>query len=253
MQKNLTKAKLLAGEAVIGCFLRYRDASLAELLGYQGWDFFLFDGEHSTLEPKDCEDLVRASELRGVTSVVRVPTSQPHVILRFLDTGVQGIQVPMVNTAADAESAVRAAKFSPRGIRGLAGSRAADYAQTTAFNEYVKTANAETLMIVQIETSQALTDVPQIAGIDGVDVVFIGPTDLSLSLGFPGQPQHPRVREAIDKIAAEVAQSGKILGAFASSAESAREWRQGGARYVVSNLESILLPGVRQYLDKVRA
>ncbi len=253
MQKSLTKAKLLSGEAVIGCFLRYRDPSLAEVLGYQGWDFFLFDGEHSTLEPKDCEDLVRVSELRGVTSVVRVPTNQPHVILRFLDTGVQGIQVPMVNTAADAESAVRATKFSPQGDRGLAGSRAADYGQTTAFNEYVKTANAETLVIVQVETARALTQVPEIAKTDGVDVIFIGPTDLSLSLGFPGQPQHPLVREATDKIAADVAQAGKILGAFASNAESAREWRERGARYIVSNLESILLPGVRQYLDRVRA
>jgi len=250
---NVTKAKLLAGETVFGCFLKYRDASLAEVLAYQGWDFFLLDGEHSTLEPRDCENLVRVADLRSVTPLIRVPTNQPHVILRFLDTGAQGVQVPMVNSPAEAERAVRAVKFAPRGNRGLGSTRAADYGQTAPFHEYVKVANAETLLILQVETVEALGEVMDIASTDGVDVVFIGPTDLSVSLGVPGQPQHPRVREATDRIAAQVAQAGKILGALASSADSAREWRQRGARYIVTNLEAILVPGVRRYLEEVRA
>jgi 4-hydroxy-2-oxoheptanedioate aldolase len=213
----------------------------------------LFDAEHSTLDLGDCENLVRAAELRGVTPLVRVPTNQSHVILRFLDTGAQGVQVPMVNSAAEAEMAVSAAKFGPRGSRGLAGTRAADYGQTTPFGEYVKVANAETLLIFQIETAEALREVSNIARTDGVDVVFIGPTDLSLSLGVPGQPEHPRVREAAEKIATEVAQAGKILGAFATNANSAREWKNRGARYIVTNLEPILLPSVRRYLEEVRA
>jgi 4-hydroxy-2-oxoheptanedioate aldolase len=244
---------LLAGETVLGCFLKYRDASLAEVLAYQGWDFFLLDGEHSTLEPRDCENLVRVADLRSVTPLIRVPTNQPHVILRFLDTGAQGVQVPMVNSPAEAERAVRAVKFAPRGNRGLGSTRAADYGQTAPFHEYVKVANAETLLILQVETIEALGEVMDIARTDGVDVVFIGPTDLSVSLGVPGQPQHPRVREATDRIAAQVAQAGKILGALASSADSAREWRQRGARYIVTNLEAILVPGVRRYLEEVRA
>ena len=92
MRSNVTKAKLSAGETVLGCFFRYRDASLVEVLGYQGWDFLLFDTEHSALEPRDCENLVRASELRGVTPLVRVTTNQPYVILRFLDIGAQGMR-----------------------------------------------------------------------------------------------------------------------------------------------------------------
>jgi 4-hydroxy-2-oxoheptanedioate aldolase len=250
---NVTKAKLLDGETVFGCFLKYRDANLAEVLGYQGWDFFLFDGEHSTLEPRDCEDLVRVANLRAVTPLIRVPTNRPDVILRFLDTGAQGVQVPMINSPAEADRAVRSVKFGPRGNRGLGSSRAADYGQTAPFHEYVKVANAETLVILQVETVEAISEVLGIARTDGVDVVFIGPTDLSASLGVPGQAQHPRVREATEKIAAQVAQAGKILGAFASGAESAREWRQRGARYIVTNLETILVPGVRRYLEEVRA
>lgn len=161
--------------------------------------------------------------------------------------------MPMVNSPAEAERAVRAVKFAPRGNRGLGSTRAADYGQTAPFHEYVKVANAETLLILQVETIEALGEVMDIARTDGVDVVFIGPTDLSVSLGVPGQPQHPRVREATDRIAAQVAQAGKILGALASSADSAREWRQRGARYIVTNLEAILVPGVRRYLEEVRA
>jgi 4-hydroxy-2-oxoheptanedioate aldolase len=195
---------------------------------------------------------VRASELRQVTPLVRVTTNEPHIILRFLDTGVQGIQVPMINSAEEAIKAVRAAKFSPFGIRGLAGSRAADYGQTVPFNEYVLQANSNTLLAVQIETSEAVDRVSEIAVIEGVDVVFVGTTDLCLSLGLPAQPKHPRVCQVIDTIAKEVMRAGKILGAFVASADSAREWQQRGARYLVSNLESILVPAMRQFLEKVR-
>jgi 4-hydroxy-2-oxoheptanedioate aldolase len=253
MERNATKSKLSTGETVMGCLLRYNDPGLAEFLGYQGWDFFLFDAEHGTLEPRDCEHLVRAAELRRVTPLARVTTNQQHIILRFLDTGVQGIQVPMVNSASEAENAVRAIKFSPRGARGLAGTRPAQFGQAVPLGEYVQTANAETLVIVQIETVEAVSHVSEIARVDGVDVVFIGPTDLSLSLGVPGQPQHARVLETAEKIAMEVKQAGKILGAFVSTSESAREWRNRGARYLANSLESILSSGVRQYLDKARS
>ena len=102
MQTNSTKAKLQAGEMVLGCFVRYPDASLIEVLGYLGWDFLVFDGEHGTLEPRDCENLVRAAELRGVTPIVRVTTNLAPIILRYLDTGAQGALVPWINSAEEA-------------------------------------------------------------------------------------------------------------------------------------------------------
>src|SRR5262245_35050742 len=113
---NQTKAKLKAGETVYGCFVRYVDPTFAEVLGYHGWDFLMFDGEHGPLAERECENLVRDAELRGVTPIVRVPTNQPPVILRFLDTGAQGLHIPWVSTAADAEAAVRAVKYQPRGM-----------------------------------------------------------------------------------------------------------------------------------------
>ncbi|MBO0798708.1 MAG: siderophore biosynthesis protein SbnG, partial [Blastocatellia bacterium] len=123
MRKNKTKAKLIAGETVFGCFYRYPEPGIVEVLSYQDWDFVLFDAEHGTLEPRDCENLARAAELHDVTTLVRVTTNQPHVILRYLDSGIQGAQIPLINSQAEAEAAVRAVKYHPRGMRGLAGVR----------------------------------------------------------------------------------------------------------------------------------
>ena len=252
MQKNTTKARLKAGETVFGCFVRYPDASLVEVLGYHGWDFLVFDGEHGTLEPRDCEHLVRAAELRGVTPIVRVPTNQPHVILRLMDTGAQGLHVPWVNSAAEAEAAVRAVKYYPHGVRGLAGVRAAGYGQAAPLAEYVRQANEETLVIIHIETAQAVERLPEMALVDGVDVLFIGPTDLSHSLGVPGQPQHQAVQAAMDGIAETVLKSQASLGVMVGSVQAARQWRERGARYIAVGVDCLLGPAARSYLAAVR-
>ena len=199
MRHNSAKEKLGNGETVYGCFVRYPNAALVEVLGYCGWDFIVFDGEHGTIEPGDCEQMVRAAELQSITPIIRVPVNQPHVILRFLDTGAQGLHVPMVRSAADAESVVQSVKYQPRGSRGLAAVRAADYGQEAPFAKYVAAANAETMVIVHIETGDAVERLPEITRVEGLDVIFIGPTDLSNSLGFPGDIQHPKVQATLQR------------------------------------------------------
>lgn len=252
MKPNATKAKLAAGGTVHGCFVRYPDPSLIEYLGYQPWDFLMFDGEHGTLEPRDCENLVRAAELRGVTPIVRVPTNQPATILRLLDTGAQGLHVPWVNSGAEAEAAVRSVKYHPRGVRGLAGVRAADFGQAGPLADYVRQANAETLVVIHIETAEAVERLPEIVAVDGLDVIFIGPTDLSHSYGQPGNPQHPTVQAAMQRIIDTVARTNLALGILVGNTAAAREWRQRGARYIATTIESLLTPAARDYLKAVR-
>jgi 4-hydroxy-2-oxoheptanedioate aldolase len=249
LKKNTTKAKLQGGEAVFGCFVRYPDATLIEVQGYLGWDFLVFDGEHGTLEPRDCENLVRSAELHGVTPIVRVTTNLAPIILRFLDTGAQGLHVPWVNTAEEAERAVRAVKYFPRGNRGLAGVRAADFAQVGNFGDYIVQANAETLVVLQIETLDAVEQLPKILGVEGVDVIFIGPSDLTHSLGVPGQIDHPKVKTTLERILELVLPSNKALGIMVGNANAAREWRQRGARYITITLDSVMSPAVRAYLS----
>ena len=223
------------------------------MMGYQGWDFIVFDGEHGTLEVRDCENMVRAAELREVTPIVRVTTNFPPIILRFMDTGAQGLHVPWVNTARAAEDVVQSVKYYPRGKRGLAAVRAANYAQITPLGEYVQKANSETLVIIHIESAQAVEQLPQIVEVDALDVIFIGPTDLSHSYGVPGQPQHPKVQEAIDQIVETVASSSAALGIMVTNPKSARQWRERGARYITIGMESIVAPAGKEYLGAVRA
>lgn len=253
MRTNTTKAKLKAGETVFGCFVRYPDATLIDVLGYQGWDFLVFDAEHGTIEPRDCEQMVRAAELHAVTPIIRVTTNTPPVILRYMDTGAHGLHVPWVNSMQETEAAVRAVKYQPAGTRGLAGVRAANYGQSGSFKDYVAQANAETLVVIHIETAEAIDALPRMVTVPGVDVFFIGPTDLSHSLGVPGQAEHPLMQAALQRITDTVAESNAALGVMVSTMEAAREWRARGAHYITIVLESLLSPAMRAYLTAVRS
>ena len=246
--ENTTKRKLREGKAVYGCFFRQAEPTLAEFVAMQGWDFLIFDGEHGSLEARDIEGLARACELHEVTPLARVTTNQPQIILRFLDAGAHGVQVPWVNTAAEVERVVTAAKYGPRGERGLAGSRQGGWGNTESLADFTVRANRETMVIVHIETAAAAAAVEDYIEIDGVDVLFVGPTDLSHSLGHPGNPGHPDVRRVMERVAEVVVASDKTLGIFAGTAAVAADWYDRGARYFTTGLEGIIKQGTQAYL-----
>jgi 4-hydroxy-2-oxoheptanedioate aldolase len=252
LKTNKTKARLKAGEAVFGCFVRYPNASLVEFLGYQNWDFIIFDGEHGTLDATNCEHMVRAAELRDLTPIARVPNDQPSTILRYLDTGAQGLHVPWVNSAEEASRVIQSVKYQPLGMRGLAGVRAADYGQLTPFSEYVQQANRETLVAIHIESMESVERLPDIVQVEGLDVIFIGPTDLSHSLGVAGQMDHPKLKETMQQIAEIVTQSDVALGLLVGNAQAAQQWRQRGARYITVAFEALVGPAMRQFLADAR-
>jgi 4-hydroxy-2-oxoheptanedioate aldolase len=169
-----------------------------------------------------------------------------------MDTGAQGLHVPWVNTGEQAEQAIQAVKYHPRGMRGLAGVRAATYTQAMKYDEYVQKANAETLTIIQVETAEAVANLDDILRVPDIDVIFIGRTDLSPSLGVPGQADHPLVTEAVDTIVKAVEQSPAALGIMVGSAEEARMWKARGAQYIITSVEAILAPACRSYVNAVR-
>jgi 4-hydroxy-2-oxoheptanedioate aldolase len=254
MVSNRCKATLRSGGTVLGTYVRHADAGLAEILCYLGFDFLFFDGEHAPIGERECENLARVCELTGVTSIARVPTNAPWMIGRHLDMGMQGIQVPMINSAAEAEAAMRAVKYAPVGSRGLAGARAAQYGQMLPFSyaEYVAKANEETMVVVQVETPAGIEALPEIVKVPEIDVIFIGPTDLSLCLGHPGDFRHPDVQRAFQRIADEVAKSDKALGVLAANLEASLEWKARGARFIMSVFEALMGPPIRDYLRVVR-
>lgn len=252
VMENHTKARLNKGEMVAGCFLRYPIGTLAEFIALGGWDFLVLDAEHGSLQPADVENLSRACELHGVTPIVRATTNHPSTILRFLDAGAHGIQVPWVGTRAQAEAAVRAAKYQPLGERGLAATRAARFGVPEAIGAYTQRANAETLVVVQVETAEGVANIEELASVEGVDVVFIGPTDLAHSLGHVGDASHPVVQAAMERIAGAVLEAGRALGIFVASPADAVAWRARGARYLTTGVEPLLRGSMTDYLQKVR-
>lgn len=252
MLENRTKAKLSAGEAAFGCFVRSAEPSLIEYVALLGWDFLVFDGEHGTLQPHQVENLCRAVEPRGVTPIVRVTTNDPPTILRYLDTGVHGAHIPWVNSPAEVERAVQSVKYAPRGIRGLAGSRASEWGIAEPLSAFVERSNRETLVVIHIETQEAVDAIDDYLAIDGVDVLFIGPTDLSQSLGHPGDTTHPDVLAALDRVASAVVGSDKVLGIYAGTVDMTKEWLDKGARYFTTSLEPFLRAGMTAHLRDVR-
>ena len=252
MRKNATKATLAAGGWSPGVIVPVAAPALVEVCALAGFDHVLIDAEHGNLDVAGCEELVRAAEARGITPLVRVPTNAPEQILGYLDTGAQGVLVPQVTTREDAERAVRAARYHPLGRRGLAGTRAADYGLGDSLGDYARRANEELLVLALIEDARAIDHLPAILAVEGLDVISVGPADLSQSLGHPGERDHPAVREAIAEIIRQGVAAGKVVGMNApTGADVARE-RARGVRLTSVGVFGLLAQGAASYLAAAR-
>jgi len=214
MRENRVKAKMRQGTLALGTAVGLADPAVVELIGLAGFDAAFIDMEHTCFDFGLVEGMVRACELHGIASIVRVPENNPKTILRLLDAGVQGIQVPHIAGVADAEAAAKAVRYGPLGDRGsAAGSRAARYG-TVPLAEHLRTSNAEILLTLMVEDQSALRELAAIAAVPGVDLIAVGPGDLSAALGVT-DPGDPRLKEAIEGVAATLQRVGKARMAFA--------------------------------------
>ena len=225
VRENKVKQKLKNGEAVIGTFVKTVDPSVIEILGCSGMEFFVIDSEHVSYNPETITDLVRASDLTGIVPIVRVREATAVNIMQALDTGALGYHAPNVDTPEQARIAVDAGRYTPLGNRGFAPThRAANYGMMDK-QEYIDKANKEILTIIHCETMESLGNLDEILKLEELDVVFIGPMDLSQSLGrdVMGQRNHPKLLEAIDQIIEKVNKAGKAVGTVADNAQMAKE------------------------------
>jgi len=201
--RNELKRKLQNGEKTVGAWLTIPHTDISEALSTLPFDWFVFDQEHSTLNDQLSQQLMQAMWGNKVTPLIRVAWNDPVLIKKALDTGAQGVIVPWVNSREDALRAVKACKYPPEGIRGCGPRR------TILLDpDYLKTANDEILIVVQIETEEAASRADEILSVEGVDAFFIGPFDLSASMGIMGQITHTKVQDVINK----VFEVGKKLG-----------------------------------------
>src|SRR3990170_2888988 len=199
MKRNRRKKKLRAGEPVFGVSVMIPSPQIVEIIGGAGFDWVLLDCEHGTLTLESVELMAMAAEACGITAIARPVTRSPEHILQVLDRGAMGVQVPHVDTAEEAGQVVAAVKYHPLGQRGLAaGTRAAVYDSHGTLADHVKAANDATLIAIQIEEQAAIDNIDELLKVDDIDVFFIGPSDLSQSMGHPGNPRAPAVADAIN-------------------------------------------------------
>ncbi len=213
MRENKVKARMKHGKLAIGTYVGLADPAVVEIIGLAGFDAAFIDLEHTTFDLGMVEAMIRACDLAQITSLIRVPDNNPKGILRILDAGAQGIQVPHVADANDALAAVKAVRYPPLGERGIAGStRAARYG-AIPLEEHMAASNAEILLAVMVEDRQALNQLAEIASIRGIDLIAIGPHDLSAALGI-SDSRDPLLKSTIEGIAVTLRRVGKAKMAF---------------------------------------
>jgi 4-hydroxy-2-oxoheptanedioate aldolase len=221
---------------VLGTFSKSTDPAFIEILGYADFDFVVLDLEHGPNSVQSLQNLIRAAAATGLFPVVRVKSHTPSSIPEVLDVGAGGIQVPSVGGKSDAEEVLRSARFAPLGMRGVCRFvRAARYSALDRY-EYFAGSNT-TLIVLQVEGVEGVRNIREILTVPGVDVIFIGPYDLSQSLGVPGDVENPRVTEAMKGIVRECLARNVAVGTFVDTFDQARLWLGAGVKYLTYSVD----------------
>lgn len=252
MKTNRMKSKLLAGEAALGCSIMVPSPQMVEMVGHAGFDWVLIDLEHGTIDLESAELMIMAAEASGVVPIARPRSNRKQDISSVMDRGAMGVQVPHVNTADDARRAVEAVRFGAGDYRGLAaGTRPDSYGLGGSMEDFVRQSNEQSLVCVQLEHASAIDNLDGILAVDGVDVFFIGPSDLSQSMGHPGNPAAKPVAAAIDSALGKINAAGKIPG-MPAAADRLGSVLDSGARYVYTHLPKLVGAGAAVFLAASR-
>ena len=237
----MLKDRLLRGELTIGSWLQLADPSLCEMMATSGFDWLVVDREHTSISLAEMGRLIRICDLAGCPVMVRVSSNDPAEIKKVMDAGGVGVIVPMVCSPAEAAAAVSAAYYPPRGSRGVGLSRAQRYG--VGFDEYRAGADDQTIVIAQIEHIDAVENLTDIIAVDGVDGFFIGPYDLSASLGVPGQFDDPHFLAALEEIDRIRKTSSKVAGRHVVEPDhqQLRAAVDGGYQFIAFASEMLLL------------
>jgi 4-hydroxy-2-oxoheptanedioate aldolase len=247
------RQRLAAGQTVVGTFVHLPSPELVEMAGLAGYDLAVLDEEHGAFGPHTLGHLLRAGAASGIPCLVRVANHDPKGILMALDLGAVGIMVPQVDSVSQARQAVAAAHFPPKGVRGMAGVvRAAGYSALEA-EAFANQAESCVAVWVQIESRAGVEAAAAIAALPGVDALFVGPSDLSMDLGVPGQMGHPLVRAALRQVQAAAQEAGKPVGCFVASPQEAAVLQAEGVHLVVTSTTVTILRALREEAQRLKA
>jgi 4-hydroxy-2-oxoheptanedioate aldolase len=246
---NRLKLRLAAGETVFGSWLGMADPYAAEMAATCGFDWLLIDGEHAPNDLRSTMAQLAVIEPSSSLPVVRLRDDDPARIKQVLDAGAQSLMIPMIETADQALRALRATRYPPEGIRGI-GSSLARASRFSAIPDYLKTANDQICLILQVESRAGLSALDDILAIDGIDCVFIGPADLAADMGHLGNAGHPEVRAAVLDALARIAASGKAAGMLSTEEGFIADCVQAGARFVGVGIDVVAYVGAMRTLAR---
>ncbi len=254
MRTNTVKEKLARGDSAYGTMVfEFATTGIGRIVGEAGAEFVVYDMEHTGWSIETIRMLIATTQSSNALPMVRVPATQYHLISRPLDVGAMGLMVPMVEDEAQARTIVRSAKYAPQGSRGAAFGVAHDDYATAPVTEVMERANREGFIMAQIETVSGVDNCEAIAAVEGIDCLWVGHFDLSLSMGIPARFDHPDFLKAIERVANACEQHGKSAGVMVNDAESARVWKDLGYR-AFAYLGDVWLYGkaLRQGLSELR-
>lgn len=253
MEKNNLKEVLKEGKNVFGPFMKLTDPAVVEIMGFAGFNFVIIDTEHGPISIETAQNMIRAAESVNITPIIRVGSNDEALILRALDIGAQGIEIPQINSRSDALQAVKSVKYSPQGERGVCRYvRAANYSSMDKF-KYFESANKETMIIAHIEGVEGINNLDEILSVSGIDVIFIGPYDLSQSLGIPGQVNNFLVVEKMKEVVLKCMQNKVAVGTFADDVETAKSWVSLGVQYMSFSVDvGILYNASKNIVGKLK-
>jgi len=251
IQENRTKLKLKAGQPAYGVISTSDDPQLAELFGLAGFDFYMLDAEHGLLDFAQVANVIRACERVNMTPLVRVGSKDPKLVLQYLDAGMMGVMMPGLESAEDIKMLVEAVKYPPLGKRGMGLTRASGYVAVGDEGvDYINFANEQTMVIPQFEDAALLDGFEEMISQPGVDVVVVGPRDLSLNMGFLDGPNHPEVQEMIAKVVAICKRTGVSAGITAGSrADSAKQVNRG-MTMILAIAQTVIHAGSKEFLPR---
>ncbi len=240
------RSRVLSGEPLLGCFLTWPVQGVPEVLALANFDFVVLDAEHGFFSVESIESMVRACDGVALPSIVRVPSCPAAETGRALDAGAAGVLFPRAENAESARRGLETARYAPQGKRGLAGVRANRYG-TVPLDEFVLSANAATMVVVQIETAGALDEVEVVAQLDGCDVLYVGPNDLTFALGIPGKYMEARYQQALARVASAAKSAGKAAGIMLARTDQIPPLREMGFSFFTMSDRVLILDSAREW------
>ena len=250
MRQNQVKVKIKNGEAALGVISNTSDPMIAEFCGHGGLDYYMIDCEHGAINISQVQDIVRACEVAGITPMARIRSTDPKLILQFLDTGIMGVMMPGVCEVSEIELLVNSMKYPPMGNRGLGPVRAWNFGLGKMPQaEYVQFANEQTLVLPQIEDIKAVDNLEALCKVAGLDGFIIGPRDLAMSMGFYDGPAHDEVKKTIDHIFEVVLAHGLIIGTTAATGEQAKALIGKGAKIIMNYVGGMLGASIKAFVS----